>query len=84
MDYIKTRIKKHSPDVGFFILSATIAILAAIISLDFSHKDQVLVAGEIAPLDITADRSFFFADSRATREKKEKVRQMQPLVCDLY
>lgn len=78
-----TKNKKYIPNLGFFFLFGVIVFLAAIASTDFSQKPHVLIAGEIAPNDITADRFFLFEDTLASKEKRAQVKQMQPLVCDL-
>ncbi len=77
------RLSLHFPGKGFIVLVFVIIALSALSSSDFSTEKPIVVAGEIAPVDITADRSFLFEDTKATQAKIEQTRQIQPLVCDL-
>lgn len=77
------RIIRLLPDKGFFVLLGTVALLAFLASYDFSPKNYIVNEGDVAAQDIMADRNIFIEDKEATQQKQEKIRAMQPLVCDL-
>ena len=75
--------RRYLPDPGFGVLVAVILLLSALGSLDFSPNIPLVVAGEPAPADIVADRSLLFEDHKSTGERREQVRRLQPIICDL-
>ncbi len=77
------RLEKRLPRRGFFLLAAVIVLLSALASTDLSRSERLLVAGEVADQDVTADRAFLFEDTAATRAKQQQAAKMQPLVLNL-
>lgn len=77
------RFVKHLPDEGFFILLGAMTFLAFIASYDFSPKVYIVNEGDVAVQDVMADRNILIDDKEATQGRQEKIRAMQPLVCDL-
>lgn len=77
------RLLKVLPSRGFFILLGAVVMLAFIGSYDFSPRVYMVNEGEVSAQDIMADRNIHIEDTNATEKKKEEIRSMQPLVCDL-
>ncbi len=77
------RFCKLLPDEGFFVLFGAMVFLAFVASYDFSPKSYLVHEGDIATQDVMANRSILIEDKDATLQKQEKIRAMQPLVCDL-
>ena len=77
------RFNKKLPPNGFFLLAVILLLLSGLAATDFSPKERLLVKGEIAPTDFTADRTFLLEDKKATNAKRELAEKMQPLVLDL-
>lgn len=69
---------------GAFVLLLTLVILSAIASFDFEGTTyRPFLAGEVATTDVLAGNSFVVQDNRATDTRRERVRLMQPIICDL-
>ncbi|CAK7009190.1 MAG: hypothetical protein DELT_00373 [Desulfovibrio sp.] len=68
---------------GAAVLFAVLVILSAIASLNLEGTARVFLAGDVATEDVVADYGFVVKDSRATDSRREQMRAIQPLVCDL-
>ena len=77
------RFDKRLPPKAFFLLVLMIVLLSALASTDFSARQRLLTEGEIAQMDVTADRTFLFEDKQGTKVRRTLARKMQPLVLDL-
>ncbi|MDL2317013.1 HDIG domain-containing protein [Desulfovibrio sp. OttesenSCG-928-A18] len=77
------KIDRALPPKAYFLLALVILMLSALAATDFAPKQRVLTEGEVAPEDISADRTFVFEDKRATAARQDLARRMQPLVMDL-
>ncbi len=77
------RLDKRLPPKTFFLFALAIVLLSALASTDFSARQRLLTEGEIAQMDITADRTFLFEDKQGTKARRTLARKMQPLVLDL-
>ena len=77
------RLDKRLPPKAFFLLALVIALLSALASTDFSARQRLLTEGEIAQMDVSADRTFLFEDKQGTKVRRTLARKMQPLVLDL-
>lgn len=69
--------------VGIVALAIVIVFLSLIAGSDLKAPAKILVAGEIAPHDIIADRDLLIEDQQATRARKEQVGLLQPAVFEL-
>ncbi|MDR2161017.1 MAG: HDIG domain-containing protein [Desulfovibrio sp.] len=77
------RLVRRLPPRGFFGLALLLILLSALASTDFSPRQNLFLAGEIATADVTANRGFLFEDRTATKARREQVAALQPLVLDL-
>ncbi len=68
---------------GALVLICILAALSVLASLSFTPPVRVYLAGEVASSDVVADHSFVLEDSRATKNRQEQMKAMQPLFCDL-
>ncbi len=75
----------HGRSVGWgaAILACILLALSALASTSFAPAARVYLAGEVATADVMANHSFVLEDSRATKNRQDQMRAMQPLVCDL-
>jgi putative nucleotidyltransferase with HDIG domain len=77
------RFDKRLPPKTFFLLALVIALLSALASADFSTRQALLMEGDIAHMDVTADQTFLFEDKQGTNTRRALARKMQPLVLEL-
>ena len=77
------RLNRRLPPKAFFLLVLVIILLSALAATDFSARQRLLTEGEIAQMDVTADRTFLFEDKQGTKVRRTLARKMQPLVLDL-
>ena len=87
-DRKKTRLalwlETHHLGRGAVVLFITLIGLCAIASVNFdAGPTRRFLAGEVATADIVADAAFVVKDNRTTENRREQMRSMQPLVCDL-
>ena len=77
-------LEAHSLGFGAVVLFVTLIALCAVASLNFeSGPSRRFLAGEVATADVVADYGFMVKDNRATESRREQMRNMQPLICDL-
>jgi putative nucleotidyltransferase with HDIG domain len=77
-------LEGHYLGHGAAVLCITLVALCAVASLNFdAEPPRRLLAGEIAAEDIVADHGFVVKDSSTTEARREQIRSMQPIVCDL-
>ncbi|MDR2489568.1 MAG: HDIG domain-containing protein [Desulfovibrio sp.] len=76
------RFGKRLPSKSFFLFSFVIFLLSILASADFSTRQGLLMEGEIAQVEVTADRTFLFEDKQGTKARRALARKMQPLVLD--
>ncbi|SBW09753.1 conserved membrane hypothetical protein [uncultured delta proteobacterium] len=87
-DRKKTRLtqwrEEHHLGRGAAVLFATLIALCAVASVNLdAGPTRRFLAGEVATADIVAEHGFVVKDNRATENRREQMRAMQPLVCDL-
>jgi len=68
---------------GLVALACVIIALSFLAGSDMKAPARVLVAGEIAPHDIVADRDLLVEDQQATRARREQAGMLQPAVFEL-
>lgn len=69
---------------GAVVLFAVLVGLSALASVNFNDApSRLFLAGDVATVDVVADYGFVVKDNRATENRREQMRAMQPLVCDL-
>ncbi len=69
---------------GAAVLFVVLIGLSALASINFeSGPARRFLTGDIATTDIVADYGFVVKDNRATEYRREQMRSMQPLICDL-
>ncbi|MDL2267627.1 HDIG domain-containing protein [Desulfovibrio sp. OttesenSCG-928-G15] len=77
------KVNRFLPPKAYFLLLLVMALLAALASADFSMRQPLLFEGEIAPIDVVADKTVLFRDKKATALRQDYARKMQPLILDL-
>lgn len=74
----------HHLGRGAVVLLIVLIGLSAVAALNLDAAPaRIFLAGEVATGDIVADYAFMLKDNRATESRREQMRAMQPLVCDL-
>ena len=74
----------HHIGRGAMVLFAVLVALSAIASVNFDGAaSKVYLAGDIATEDVVADYGFVVKDNSTTERRREQMRSMQPLICDL-
>lgn len=69
---------------GAVVLFGVLVILSAVASINFGETpSRLFLAGEVSTHNVVADYGFVVKDTRATESRREQMRAMQPLVCDL-
>ena len=69
---------------GALVLFLTLIALSALACVNLNPSPgRVFLAGEVATGDIVADYSFILKDTKATESRRDQMKAMQPLVCDL-
>lgn len=68
---------------GTVALVGVILLLSFLAGSDLKSPSRVLVAGEIAPYDVVADRDMLVEDQQATRARREQAGMLQPAVFEL-
>lgn len=69
---------------GALVLLAVLFFCSAVASVNVdSGSSRVFLAGEVATADVVADYGFVVKDAQSTESRREQMRSMQPLVCDL-
>lgn len=69
---------------GFWTLVLVLGVISFIVTFEWGKTDQRRYsAGEVAEIDIAADRSFRFQDNKATKARREAAQKAQPLICIL-
>lgn len=77
-------LEKHHLGRGAVFLFIVLAALSAVASVNFEASPaRRFLAGEVATSDVIADYGFVVKDNRATEKRREQMRSMQPLICDL-
>ena len=77
-------LEAHNFGGGAVVLLLTLAVLCALASVNFeTNASRRFLAGEVATADVIADYGFVVKDNRATELRREQMRNMQPLICDL-
>lgn len=75
---------RHHIGWGAVVLLFTLVALCAIASVNFqAGPARQFLAGEVATADVLADYGFVIKDNQSTENRREQIRAMQPLVCDL-
>ncbi len=80
--HIKTMILYHGHSYGLISLFLTIVILSFLAGIPYGQAPAIFVNGEIANQTVVAKRDFLIEDEEGTKEKRAKIRSMQPLVFD--
>lgn len=74
----------HYLGSGAAVLFAVLIALSAIASVNLDGApSKVFLAGDVATEDVVADYGFVVKDNLTTERRREQMRSMQPLVCDL-
>ena len=69
---------------GAVILFVVLTALCGLASVNFDTTTvRRLLAGEVATEDIVSDSGFVVKDNRTTENRREQIRAIQPLFCDL-
>lgn len=80
------KIQKHfaqSGKTGIIVFACTLIFLSLVAGTNLKKSSRVLLAGEIAPYDVIADRDLLVEDTQATKARKEQVALLQPAIFDL-
>ena len=69
---------------GAVVLAVVLVGLSALASVNLdAAPGRMFMAGEVATNDIVAEYGFVLKDNRSTENRREQMRVMQPLLCDL-
>nr|MDE5832618.1 HDIG domain-containing protein [Desulfovibrio sp.] len=66
-----------------WILVGSLALVSLLSGVNWGSEKHIFVAGQIADADVRAERDLMVEDTIATRQKKKRAEEDQPLVYDL-
>ena len=77
-------LSAHHLGHGAAVLMLVLVGLSALASLNLdAGPGKIFLAGEVSSTDIVANTGFVMKDNRTTESRREQMRAMQPLMCDL-
>ena len=80
--HIKGMLLYHDHGYGMLSLLGTALLLAFFIGIPHNDSPVLFVAGEIADETVVAKRDFLVEDEEGTKNRRDKIRAIQPLVFD--
>ncbi len=80
--HIKTMLLYHGHSYGLCALFVMLIFLSFLSGLPYGQTPALFVTGEIATQTVIAKRDFLIEDEEGTKERKAKIRAIQPLVFD--
>ena len=84
MAHMAAWMKANNVGYGAVVLLVTLVALSALASVNFAPTPgRVFLTGELATSTIVADYSFIIKDNSATANRRDQMKAIQPLVCDL-
>lgn len=79
----RTLTTTHHCGRGLLVLVGTLLCLALLSGVNFEHRPQIFVAGDVADRDVVADRDLLVEDVQATQLRRNQLMMFQPMVYDL-